>query len=338
MKNEVHIVGTFEYQDGKFVSVDHNRRQFNAHKPVPIPASQIENYYPLKLSSAVNVGNPLNQLILKAGVSYPGTGGRQRIIIEATKDKVLFVAFTDAKRIPGFFIQSPNGFHQDWLDLVLLDAARRTASAVTLAEWEVQFLVGVIAGGSWKGLAAVIGVDVLEEAITQKKTKATKDAIRTLQVLLAFRKELQTIAPVLTGVISDLMWLTLLRGQQQFLVSEMKKDPKIAARAAGTIAAQIGKQALDQRLTATSFIWTILSQLGIKGALTIPSALSKTVDQLSSTDHADIVINIENALKTIDVILSPAEKAAILRELEANSGKIAAIFTSMVIELNSTTK
>lgn len=96
MKNEVRIVGTFEYQDGKFVSVDHNRRQLNAHKPVPIPASQIENYYPLKLSSTVSVGNPLNQLTLKPGVAYPG--GRQRIIIEATKDKVLFVAFTDAKR------------------------------------------------------------------------------------------------------------------------------------------------------------------------------------------------------------------------------------------------
>ncbi|MCR6651284.1 MAG: hypothetical protein NVV73_07235 [Cellvibrionaceae bacterium] len=39
----------------------------------------------------------------------------------------------------------------------------------------------------------------------------------------------------MTPVISDLKWLTLLRGQQQFLVSEMAKDPKVAARAAGTI-------------------------------------------------------------------------------------------------------
>jgi hypothetical protein len=335
MKNEVRIVGTFEYQDGKFVSVDHNRRTFNSHKPVPIPVDQIQNYYPLKLSSVVNVGNPLNQLALKAGVSYPAASGHNRIIIEATKDKILFVSYSDAKSAPGFYIQSPNGFHQDWLDLVLLDAARHTAPAVTLAEWEVQFLVGVIAGVGWRGLAAVVGVDVFEEAITQKKTKATKDAIRMLQILLAFRKELQPVAPTLTSVVSDLMWLSLLKGQKQFLASEMANDPKVAARAAGTISAQLGKQALDQRLTATSFIWTILSQVGIKGALTIPAALSKTVSKLSSSDPKDIASNIEDALKSVGVVLSPAEIAEIIRELEANPVKIAQIFSKMVLELHS---
>lgn len=101
----------------------------------------------------------------------------------------------------------------------------------------------------------------------------------------------------MTPVISDLKWLTLLRGQQQFLVSEMAKDPKVAARAAGTIAAELGKQAMDQRLTVTSFIWTMLSQVGIKARLTVPAALSKTVDQLSSTDSASIVTNIEKCVE-----------------------------------------
>lgn len=181
----------------------------------------------------------------------------------------------------------------------------------------------------------MVGVDVFEEAITQKKTKATKDAIRMLQILLAFRKELQPVAPTLTSVVSDLMWLSLLKGQKQFLASEMANDPKVAARAAGTISAQLGKQALDQRLTATSFIWTILSQVGIKGALTIPAALSKTVSKLSSSDPKDIASNIEDALKSVGVVLSPAEIAETIRELEANPVKIAQIFSKMFLELHS---
>lgn len=335
MKNEVRIVGTFQYQDGKFVSVDHNRQTFDSHKPVPIPANQIENYYPLKLSSSVTVGNPLNQLILKPGVTYPAPMGKRRIIIEATKEKILFVEVSGSKGIPGFFIQTPKGFHQDWLDLILLDAARRTAATATLAEWEVQFLVGVVAGGSWKGLAVVIGVDVLEEAVTQKKTKATKEAIRIVQILLAYRKRLKSVAPTLTDVISDLMWLSLLKGQQKFLASEMAKDPKVAARAAGTIAAQLGKKALDQRLTISSLIWTILSQLGIKGALTVPTALSKTIETLKATDPESVVNNVEDALRSLELMLSSAEKSQILNELKAHPIEISQIFAEMVSDLRT---
>jgi hypothetical protein len=36
MKNDIRIVGTFEYQNGKLVSIDTNRRNFNSHRAVPI--------------------------------------------------------------------------------------------------------------------------------------------------------------------------------------------------------------------------------------------------------------------------------------------------------------
>lgn len=36
-----------------------------------------------------------------------------------------------------------------------------------LLDWQIQFLVGAIAGVSWRGLAPVVGVDALEEAITK---------------------------------------------------------------------------------------------------------------------------------------------------------------------------
>lgn len=334
MKNNVRIVGTFEYQDGKFVTVDQNRRTFEAHKPVLIPASQIKNYYPLKTSSAVTIGNAMNSLTLRSGEVYPAVVGK-RIIVEATKEKVLFVEASNAQAVPRFFLQTPYGFHLQWLDVIRRDAASKTAGAVTLAEWEVQFLVGVMAGAGWTGLAVVIGVDIFEEALTRKKTRTVQEAVRVLQVLLETRRELSQVAPTLTVVLSDVMWLTLLKGQNDFLLASMAHDPKIAARAAGTIVAQIGKTAVDQRLTVSSAIWILLSQLGIKGILTVPAALSKTVDHISSTDPESILVNIELMLKHLEIVLSHEEKKLILRELESNPEKIAKIFLKMIDELRT---
>lgn len=334
MKNEVRIVGTFEYQEGKLVSVDQNRRLFDAHKAVPIPANQIGIYYPLKTASSLKVGSGFTSITLRSGETYPAAISARRVILEVSRERVIFVEHSSSQRVPSFFIQTPYGFHQQWLDVIRRDAASKTAAAVVLAEWEVQFLVGAIAGASWTGLAVVIGVDMLEEAMTRKKTKATKEAVRVIQVLAAARRELIVVAPTLTEVVSDMVWLTLLGGQQQFLVSEMAKDPKVAARAAGTIVVQLGKQALDQRLTVTSFIWATLSQVGVKGALTVPVALGKTIDHLSSTEPEAIIDNIEVVLRDLNIVLTPQKKQAILGELRAEPVKIPAIFAKMIKQLS----
>ncbi len=329
MSDGIQIVGTFEYQDGKFVTVDKNRKDYNSHRPVPIPANQIKNYYPIQTQSTTTVGTLINQVRFKAGEVYEVPGGR-RIIVEATSERIIFVEIKGNRFLPGFFIQTPKGFHSQWLDVVRKAAASKLATVTTLAEWEVQFLVGVVAGSGWGGLAIVVGVDLFEESITRKKTKATKDAIRTLQVLVAFRRELNLVAPVLTSVLCDFVWLTLLKGQAKLLGPTMAGDPKVASRAAGTIAAQLGKKALDQRLTVSSIIWTVLSQLGIKGALTVPATLSNTIDLLKSTDPESVLKNIESALSTMDIVLSQEERQLILKELEANPIKIASIFKKMI--------
>lgn len=334
MQNQIRIVGTFNYEDGKFVSVNKNKQDFQNGQAIPIPADQIKNYYPLRSDSQLVVGGGLNHITLKAGETYFVRKGR-RVIVEATKDHVIFIQISETKVLPGFFIQTPSGFHQEWLDLIRANTAQNLSATQVLAEWEVQFLVGMVAGSGWKGLTLVIGADLFEEAITKKKTKATKDAIRTLQVLLTFRKELTAVAPTLTSVITDIVWLSLLKGQEQHLLPAMTSDPKIAARAAGTITAQLGKQALDRRLTISSFIWSVLSQLGVKGVMTIPAAISDTVDSFEPTDAATVIAKLDEMLHTIDIVLSDAEKKAIIRELEQNPGKIRGIFEKMLKNLKS---
>jgi hypothetical protein len=340
MANELRIVGTFNYVDGKFVTVDSdsNKTRFRQHLPVYIPAEQISKYYPLKTGSVIRIGGLMNYLDIKAGLVLPFSKGK-RIVLEAMPGQIVFIEVkTGDRRIPGIYTQTPYGFHSDWLSFINKKAADKTAMTVTLAEWEVQFLVGVVAGASWKGLTVVIGVDLFEESVTHKKTKATKDAVRVLQILYAFHKELKLIAPVLTSVIFDTMWLMGIKGQIQYLPSTMANDPKVAARASGTIVAQLGKKSLEQRLTVTSILWTIISQLAIKGALTIPAAAGKTVNQLTSKEPQDIVNNLEQTLKSVDVVMSTQEKIAILNEIAENPVEIGKIFQRMVADLRNPPK
>lgn len=64
MSTQLRIVGTFSYVDGKFVSIDTNRKDFNDGRAIPISVAQIQNYYPLKAQSSITVGGLLNSLAL----------------------------------------------------------------------------------------------------------------------------------------------------------------------------------------------------------------------------------------------------------------------------------
>lgn len=334
MTSQMRIVGTFNLVDGKFVSIDKNRSDFNAGRAVPVPVRQIASYYPLKTTSSISVGGTLNRLILKAGENYPVTNGK-RIILEATNEHILFAEASSAKPILGLYIQSPNGFHQAWLDYIRRNAVHSLQAAQVLAEWELQFLIGVLAGTSWKGLSAVIGMDLFQEVITKQKRKATTSAVRTLQVLFAFKSELRQVAPVLESVISDMLWVSLLKGQGQHLLPTMANDPKVASRAAGTIVAQLSNQVLNSRLTVSAFIWTIVSQVGTKALLTVPAALSETVNSFQPSSPEAVADKIKELVSTLDMVLSDAERNAIVRELSANPLKISAIFTRMLAEVKS---
>jgi hypothetical protein len=334
MSNHIQIVGTFNYKNGQYVTVDKNKQDFNKGLAVPIPASQLKMYYPLRSERQIYTGSGLNRLLLKTGLTYPSTKGN-RIIIKVTKDYVIFVKVDGRKHFPHFFIQSCSGFQIDWLDLVRINAAKKLIATEILADWEVQFLVGVVAGSGWKGLSFVIGMDLFEEAVTKTKTKASLEVIRMLQILFTFHLELKQVAPTLSSVITDVVWLSLLKGQEQYLIPAMVHDPKIAARAAGTISAQVGKQVLQSRLTISSLIWSTLSQVGIKAVMTIPTAISDTIGSFNTTDTNTVITKIGEILNTINIVLSDDEKVLIVREIEKNPIRIRKIFGKMLKELKT---
>lgn len=329
MGSQLRIVGTFELKDGKFVSTNTNKQAFLDGNAIQVPVDQITKYYPLDTRSRVTVGNPLNQLTLAAGETYHTPGGK-RVILEAKSHQVLFVAINDNKALPQFYLQKPSGFHQAWLDTIRLKAASSLKSVETLAHWEVEFLTGCIAGLGWKGLSLVIGSDILREAVSQRKTESIKKTVRTLQVIFRFKRELREVAPTLEAVISDTLWLTLLKGQGDHLLPAMLQDPKSASRAAGTIAVQLDRQALNNRLTVSSIIWTVCSQFGVKSVVKIPDAASRTLKEYDVSSPEALVTTVEGLTDTLGITLSKQELRAIAKEIEAHPKEIADIFSKMI--------
>lgn len=198
----------------------------------------------------------------------------------------------------------------------------------------MQFLVGAVAGTGWLGLASVIGVDILEEIVTGKKRKATGDLVKVLRIMSKTRKRLQNFAPTLESVLFDLLWFSLLQGQFQHILPAMGNDPKVASRAAGTIAVQLGQQALDSRLTVTSVLWSMFMQFSIKMTTSIPSAAKSTVDQFKNTND-EFNNNLSNVLQSVGIILSEDEKKKIIEEIEANPNEIKNTFCDLLKELKA---
>lgn len=338
MTGPIRILGTFNYEDGKFVSVDKNRKNFNRHRAIEIPYREIANYYPINTISRAVAGGGLNFVTVKAGETYPVVGGR-RIVIEAKPESILFVFVSDKKKLPRLFMQTPSGFHSDWLAYVQNLAASRLAATVVLAEWEIQFLAGVCAGIGWKGLAFVVGMDVFEEAVTGEKRKATRELVKVLRILGKTKIRLKKVAPTLESVISELLWFSLLKGQYNHMIHVMAHDPKIASRAAGTITVQLSKQAIDKRLTVTSVLWSICMQFAIKATTSIPAAAKATVDQFKdSGDIEKFKANLDRTLHSVGIVMSDKEKKMIVEEIKSQPEIIAEIFKDMSDEMKSLTQ
>lgn len=329
MGKQLRIIGTFELKNGVYTSVASNRRAFEEGHPVQVPIGQISRYYPLDTRSKTVVGNPLNQLSLIAGETY-FVPGEKRIILEAKQHQILFVSIADNNSLPQIYLQKPSGFHQAWLDTVRLKAAHRLKPAATLAHWEVEFLIGCVAGLGWRGLALVIGTDIIREATTRSKTDSINKTIRTLQVIYQFKKELRDVAPTLESVISDTIWLSLLRGQGEHLLPAMLQDPQSAARAAGTITVQLDRKRINERLTTSSIIWTLCSQFGLKATAKIPDATSKTIKEYDISTPEALANTVIKVAEERHITISEEKLGKISQEATRNPEEIAAIFTRMI--------
>ncbi|MFC1747979.1 hypothetical protein ACFL2V_04160 [Pseudomonadota bacterium] len=345
------VVGTFSVHTKKNDEGKTNITLKRDNKPAELSTS----YQPVDITQSYSSFQPINlystysehrgfmwgQIKLAAGDIWPDWDG-QRIILEAGPGRVIYMKHggDNGRRI---FTQPPTHFITNvTTDTFNRKSAERTTLTKRLAEWEVHFLTGFLGAAHWVGLAAVLGTDVLQQIIGERKRNtAYKEAARDI---VDVDNELKEIAPVLRGKIREaiLGGVKSKPGEKAKTFAEtlpqlMINDDKTTGRIAGAVAAKFLFDSKNNNLVLFFILQTIATQTALKGATKIPPALGKSfqesfdkmmpnlenIDPSNPTDQKALVGHMTSTFNELGVSVSMEESAAIAAEIRRNPERIA---------------
>lgn len=343
------IVGTFSVQAKK---TEDGKHSFTATSKNP-PTKQPVSNQPLDITSSYTCYQPINlhstyseyrgmiwgKIDLAAGDIWPDWDG-QRIIIEASPSRIIYMKYggTSSQSI---YIQPPRDFITNvTTDTFNRKAAEKTKLTKRLAEWEVHFLTGFLGAAHWAGLATVLGTDILQQVISERKRNTSyREAANDI---IDVDKDLKEIAPVFRGKIYEALigGIKSRPGEKtktliQTLPPLILKDDKTTGRIAGAIAAKF-MFGTNNKIVTFFVLQTITTQIALKSPSKLPPAVGLTlqdslkkllpdIDKLDSTNPNDQKILIDQMVdlfQQLGVTVSAHESTTIADEIRRNPERI----------------
>jgi len=302
--------------------------------PIEIPQGQLIQHKPFNTSTQVRIKNFIwANTPIKPGVTFLTSQG-SRLVLEARQNRIIYLLVrSNTSGQNKVFKQSANGFINDVVMFPFEDAGRKLQTVKTLAEYEVQILIGVLSTTGWTAFAIVMGVDVFQFFINNKNSLPRWPGM--LQALLRTNNDLKLYAPTLRSKLIQSTLLVALEGSE-FSVSGKGEvggklteaainDPKIAGRGMGIIAGKLGPNILNGRLSVLSAVWAVLLTVVTKAAASIPGAigLAKTeVGALGIADKVAFTNELLNLVKRADIKLSQADAEKIIEEVARHPREI----------------
>jgi hypothetical protein len=311
---------------------DQRANQINAGSGYPkeIPYGQFQKYEPIRTDTSLVLSSFFwRNTPVKAGQIFKTTQGK-RLVLEGNNNRVIYILINSkSKDNNKVFIQTPEGFAGDITTYPVEKAGENLQTTKKIAEYEVQFLVGVISGTSWTGFFTVLGVDALEFTINNKDKFAKWNEIT--KVCLKTRSDLKQYAPTLYDKLIYTTLLSAWKGTQlaadhasdiaENMVEAALKDPKIIGRGTGVIAAKLGMQGLNGRISILSAVWTILLTVVTKALASIPGAVKLTADDikaLSPEEKVGMAKKIVEMMRNVGVVVTKSEAEQIIDEVQAH--------------------
>ena len=285
----------------------------NSDAPFVLSPTQVNEVIPANDDSQLLIGGRWGYA--KKGQTCMATDGL-RVVLWAGHLGVFYVLVNELSPCNGIsYFQTPKGFIDEVKTFPFIDAARRATPIAKLAEYEMQFLMGVCSCVSSVGFVTVMGTDALKFVLKNKDNFARWS--KAVSVCFRVRDILKEHTPTLYEKILDLVLLSAWGGLKSIggnLPEAMATDPMISARGAGVLVGKLGKKVMAQRLSALSVIWTILWTVLTKVASSIPGALKLTV-----SDQQQNAEQIVAALGSIGVPISDKEARKIIEEIMRNA-------------------
>jgi len=299
----------------------------NGGNPRLVSQAEFKLMQPLNTSTRVIIPNMFwRSTPIAAGVLFLTSQG-QRFVLEANSSRVLYIlqnpASTGNNKI---YAQMTKGFMADVVYYPVEEAGRQLQTVKKIAEYEMQFIIGIFSVTSWGAFAAVLGMDVLEFAV-KNQARFPKWA-RIIKAAMQTRQDLKKYAPTLYD---KLLYSTLLiawegtkfAGSKPGEVSEALADsaihdPKIAGRGGGIIAGKLGIKVMNGRISILSAIWTILFTTASKALSAVPGAVQTATAAFKDKqfhDKVQVADKIFEIIKGANVQVSKEETMVIVGEI-----------------------
>lgn len=297
--------------------------------PVQISQDDLQTLVP-NPNASLNLGGILGEA--RAGEVWVGLSGR-RLLIHASPMMVIFVGL-DGKEAGKLFVQNSAAFKGDVTTAPIIIGARRALPMARLVEYEMQFILGIVAATSGVGFVAVAGTDLLRLFVEHRQQIPFFRKILT--ALLASRAVLKKHTPTLWDAIVHRTLLFAWRGAEAVVIvaggdvgsnlpNAIVSNPAIIGRGLGLIVGTIGAHAVKGRINVLSLAFSILSKVVTKTLAAMPGAIKATAQQYAAEGQELI-----DALRSGGVKLSEEDAKKILQEVQAHGAEVKAVLDSLV--------
>jgi hypothetical protein len=175
-----------------------------------------------------------------------------------------------------FYGQSAQGFINEVRTAPAIVGARRAEFMAKVAEVEMKFLMGIVAGSSGVGFAIVIGVEVTEFMVENRENFGKWKS--QLEAVLKSREYLKTYAPT----IYDKLFNAVLK--QVYKDTKAQIPDAIAAETVafgvGVVVGTVGKTLAKGKFSVLALVFVILEQIVIRFLLNVgPEAFKLTANE-----------------------------------------------------------
>ncbi len=251
---------------------------------------------------------------VKAGQTWLATDGA-RLIWSASSMQVVY-------SINGrFFVQKASGFRGEVTTYPLIEGARRAAPMARLAEIEMKLLMGLVAGASGAGFAAVVGTELL--AFVAENRDNFEKWQRQLRVVLEVRSALRAVAPTLY----DKMFSAVLKQMWKDVKGQLPDSvtAETVAFGVGVVIGSVGKAATKGKFSVLGVLYVVLQQIVIRFGLNVaPHAV-----KLSVVEYGKLAQEVMRTLKEVGVVLTEGDAKKILDEAAKHPREIIATFEKL---------
>jgi hypothetical protein len=287
---------------------------------VPVSGARVSDF-PILLKNPETIIPLLNtRTVLHIGGIWGDIRSGQTVL---ASDGARFVWSADSMtviyfRSGKFYAQTARGFAGEVRTAPMPLAAQRAVFGAHVEEVLVRLLMGIVAGSSGYGFAVVIGSEVAEFVIENRKNFETW--MRQLRTVLQVRDFLKKFAPTLYTKVFDAILSQLYKDMKGKVPDSIA--PEVVAFGVGVVLGGVGKKFLQGKLSILAVAFVIVEQIVVRFSLSVvPGAFKLTAEEYKKL--ADEIIK---KMRENGISIDNADVQKIVEEVNAHPEKIKQAF------------